>query len=180
MSYVKFALIACLFALVGCQDVTDDLNPTNEDQRPPVEAGSEGSAVSQQAPDFTVTDSKSVNHTLSTELTQADGVLLYFTMWCPTCDSHMGHIRSNLVDDFPNVTFWVVDYVTGSVQASRAAQLANGYASFTVLVDADHNLFDTFGGSMGATVVIDSNGKVVLNEDYKDGSKVRSVLEALP
>ncbi len=108
-----------------------------------------------------------------------DGVVLYFTMWCPICDSHMGHIRSNLIDDFPNVSFLVVDYVTGSVSASRAAQLANGYASFTVLADSNQALFSTFNGSMGTTVVIDSSGTVKLNEDYKDGRKVRAVLEAL-
>ncbi|MFC1748381.1 peroxiredoxin family protein [Pseudomonadota bacterium] len=180
MSYVKYCLLGFLLILSGCQEITDDLKASSDDQRPEVTAGSVGPSVGQQAPDFTVTDSQSISHTLSSELALADGVMLYFTMWCPTCDSHMGHIRSNLVSDFPNVTFLIVDYVTGSVAASRASQLANGYASFTVLADTDLALFDTFGGSMGATVIIDSSGTVVLNEDYKNGSKVRSVLETLP
>ena len=184
MFYVKpFLLISLLFVLlgiVGCQDISDDLAPSNSDERPVVTVGSSGSQPQQLAPDFTAVDTLSASHTLSTELSTADGVMLYFTMWCPICDSHMGHIRSNLVANFPNVTFLIVDYVTGSVSASRAAQLANGYASFTVLADTDLNLFDTFGGSMGATVIIDSSGEVKLNEDYKDGAKVRSILEALP
>ena len=179
MSYVKFYLLACLLIFAGCQQITDDLNPSNDDERPEVTAGSIGSEVGQQAAGFAATDTLNNTHTLADELLAADAVLLYFTMWCPTCDSHMGHIRTNLVADFPNVTFLIVDYVTGSVAASRASQLANGYASFTVLADNDLTLFNTFKGSMGATVIIDSSGTILLNEDYKNGAKVRTVLEAL-
>ncbi len=179
MSYVKLLLVSCLLVIAGCQEITDDLSPSNTDERPAIVAGSTGSSVGQLSSDFTANDTLSVSHALSNELITANGVVLYFTMWCPICDSHMEHIRSNLVADFPNVTFWIVDYVTGSISASRASQLANGYASFTVLVDADLALFNTFNGSMGATVVIDRNGVVQLNEDYKDGSKVRAVLESL-
>ena len=184
MSYARkwlsaAALIAIL-GLSGCQDLTDDLSPEGGDQRPAVAAGSAGSQVSQLAPSFTAVDSLGNTHTLAAELATADGVLLYFTMWCPTCDSHMSHIRSTLMSDFPNVTFLMVDYVTGSVAAARAAQLANGYAAFTVLADVDHALFNAFDGGMGVSVVIDSSGIVQLNEDYKDGAKVRATLEALP
>lgn len=176
-------LLGCLLlslGMVGCEDMTDDLSPDGGDARPAVVAGSSGVQVSQLAPSFTAVDTLNASRTLTSELVGVDGVLLYFTMWCPTCDSHMSHIRSQLVPDFPNVTFLVVDYVTGSVVASRSAQLANGYASFTVLADVDLSLFNTFNGSMGATVVIDSSGIVQFNEDYKDGFKVRTVLEALP
>jgi len=184
MSYAKnwlytLGLIAML-GLSGCQDVSDDLSPDGGDQRPAVAAGSSGSAVSQLAPSFTAIDSLGTTHTLADELATVDGVVLYFTMWCPTCDSHMSHIRSTLMTDFPNVTFLVVDYVTGSVAASRASQLANGFAAFTVLTDVDLSLFNAFDGSMGTTVVIDSSRIVQLNEDYKDGTKVRATLEALP
>ncbi len=184
MCCVKYWLSVCLllivFNITGCQDITDDLIPSNNDERPVVEAGSTGSQPNQLAAAFTAVDTQNNSHTLADELALVDGVVLYFTMWCPICDSHMGHIRSNLIADFPNVRFLVIDYVTGSVSASRAAQLANGYASFTVLADSDQALFNTFGGSMGVTVVIDSSGVVQLNEYYKDGRKVRAVLEALP
>jgi len=184
MSYAKNWLavggLIALLGLGGCQELTDDLTPDGGDQRPAVAAGSAGSQVSQLAPSFTALDSLGATHTLAAELASVDGVVLYFTMWCPTCDSHMSHIRSTLMSDFPNVTFMIVDYVTGSVSASRAAQLANGYASFTVLADVDHALLNAFDGGMGVTVVIDSSGLVQLNEDYKDGSKVRTTLEALP
>jgi len=172
--------LVVLLGLGGCQDVTDDLSPSGSDQRPAVTAGSTGSQTNQQAPSFIAVDSLGATRTLAAELAMADGVVLYFTMWCPVCDSHMNHIRSSLVADFPNVTFLIVDYVTGSVVASRAAQLNNGYASFTVLADVDHALFNAFNGSMGTTVVIDSSGMITLNEDYKDGVKVRATLEALP
>ena len=181
MYYHKYWLfLIIIFSLSGCQDFTDDLKPSSNDKRPAVQNGSTGSQPTQFAPAFSAIDTLGNNHTLNDELLLADAVVLYFTMWCPICDSHMAHIRSHLIPDFPNVKFLVIDYVTGSVSISRSAQLANGYASFTVLTDSDLTLFDTFKGGMGVTVVIDSTGTVKLNEDYKDGRKVRATLEALP
>ncbi len=184
MYYVKLWssiwLLVVLFNMAGCQNITDDLTPSSSDKRPVVVTGSTGSQPGQLSPEFIAVDTRNNNVILADELALADGVVLYFTMWCPTCDSHMGNIRSQLIPDFPNVRFLVVDYVTGSIQASRATQLANGYAGFTVLTDSDLALFNTFKGGMGVTVVIDSSGTVKLNEDYKDGEKVRAALETLP
>jgi len=184
MYYAKKWLPACLllmlFSMTGCQGITDDMAPSDNDERPTVEFGSIGSQPTQLAPNFTAVDTLNNNHTLTDELALADGVVLYFTMWCPICDSHMAHIRSQLIPEFPNVHFLMIDYVTNSVTSSRAAQLANGYASFTVLSDSNQALHDTFKGGMGITVVIDSSGTVQLNEYYKDGRKLRATLEALP
>lgn len=160
--------------------MADDLSPTGQDERPDVVAGSMGTQVGQQSPDFTVSDTLYTARALSTELGTADAVVLYFTMWCPICDTHASHLRSSIIPDFPNVTFFLVDYVTGSVAASRSAQLSNGYASSTVLADTDQGLFDLYEASMGTTVVIDSSGIVQMNEDFKDGAKLRATLEALP
>ena len=179
MSYVKLFLLGSLLVICGCKDITDDLNPSGTDRRSTVMAGSIGSQVGQQAPEFTALDTVEVSHTLTDELTMADGIVLYFTMWCPICDSHMEHIRSNLIPDFPDIQFLIVDYVTGSVKASRATQISNGYSSMTVLADIDHSLLDAFKGNMGVTVIIDSEGIIKLNEDYKNGQKVRATLEAL-
>ena len=180
MYYVKgFILIFSILALLGCQDFTDDLNPSSNDERPSVTEGSIGSQPGQKTENFTVSDSKGNSVSLNDELASVDAVVLYFTMWCPTCDSHMDHIRSHLVDDFPNVRFLIVDYVTGSVSNARASQLASGYASFTVLSDADLNLFNTYRGSMGSTVIINQAGTVLLNEDYKNGEKIRETLSSL-
>ena len=181
MYYVKVCfIISCLALIAGCQDVSDDLAPSNNDNRPTVEAGSTGTLPGQTSPTFTATDTLSNSHMLEDELALADGIVLYFTMWCPVCDSHMSHIRRHLVDDFPNVTFFVVDFVTGSVAASRSAQLASGYSDFIVLADNQHVLYDLYDGGMGTTIIIDSSGTVLFNEDYKDGSKVRETLETLP
>jgi hypothetical protein len=43
--------------LAACGDVMDDLDPSGSDERPPVQAGTTGPAVGQNAPDFTVSDS---------------------------------------------------------------------------------------------------------------------------
>ena len=180
MSYVRLLLILSIFALTACQDVSDDLKPSNNDQRPEVEVGSSGSQPNQTAPDFTSNDTQSNAVTLSDELALNDAVVLYFTMWCPICDSHMGHIRSHIIPNYPNVRILVIDYVTGSISASRSAQLSNGYTNLTVLVDDDHFLYDTYNGGMGITVVIDNDGTVLMNEDYKNGTKLQSILDSLP
>ena len=174
---VLLTFVSMLFA---CQDVSDDITPSGEDKRADIEEGVIGHLPGQIAPDFTADTSLSEPRTLSTEVAMStDGLLIYFTMWCPTCDSHMSHIRSNILPDFPDVSVLVVDWVTGAVSASRASQLANGFTSFTVLVDVDHTILNAYDGGMGTTVIVDPLGVVRFNETYKDGRKVREVLESL-
>ena len=177
---MKVFVVCAALVLTACQDITDDLSPSGSDRREDVVAGSMGTQVDQQSPDFAVQDTLGASYALSTEVASADAVVLYFTMWCPICDSHASHMRSHNIPDFPNVNFFLVDYVTGTITASRAAQLSNGYAGMTVFVDTNQVLFDLYQASMGTTVVIDSSGIVKMNEDYKDGVKLRAVLDALP
>ena len=158
----------------------DDLNPSDIDMRTEVVAGSDGVQVTQKAIDFVLPDTLNVDVTLSAEYPLADGVVLYFTMWCPICDSHMSYMRNYVVPNYPNVSFYFVDYVTGSVTASRQAQVSNGYTDFRVLVDADKWVQETYHATMGTVVVIDSNGIVKMNEDFKDGTKLNEVLSLLP
>ncbi len=180
MFYARLIAIIALLALAGCKGITDDLMPSGEDKRPDVEAGSNGTQVGQLSPDFSVQDTLDNTRILSDELATSDGVVLYFNMWCPICDAHTSHMRSSIMPDFPQVRFFLVDYVSGSVAVSRAAQLSNGYASSLVLVDADQSLFNMYHASMGTTVVIDSTGIVRMNEDYKDGVKLKEILQSLP
>ncbi len=181
MSIAKLlAFAAGLLLLTGCGDTFDDLNPSGKDRRPQVETGIEGPYVGQNAADFTLPDTLGNSVNLATELSDAKGVVLYFNMWCPICDSHMSHMRAAIMPAFPDVKFLVVDYVSGSVERSRAAQLANGYAGMTVLVDIHEQVLNQFDATMGTTVVIDSSGIIRMNEDYKDGSKLYQTLEALP
>ncbi len=177
MSYVKFLLPFLLLLLVGCQD---DLNPSGEDQRPTVETGILGYQVGQIAPDFTVESTTFIPYTLTSELAANDGIVLYFTMWCPICDSHMSHMRATYVNNYPGVQFFVVDYVNGTLSASRSAQVANGYADMTVLADVNDTIENRYNGTMGSTIVIDRNGIVQMNQDYSDGSKLGQVLRDLP
>jgi peroxiredoxin len=181
MSFAKLILTPVLLLLLGaCQDIVDDLDPSGSDQRPEVVAGSAGHAVGQLAPDLTVTDSLGNSVTLSAEWGAGRGAVMYFAMWCPICDSHMSHMRSRIRADFPGVRFLIVDYVTGSAGAARSAQISNGYTDFTVLADSDQSILNRYRATMGTTVVIDSGGVVRMNEDYKDGTRLRQTLETLP
>ncbi len=183
MSFARRLLMvaALTFVLAGCDDMMDDLAPSGEDRRPAVVPGSVGPQVGQIAPDFTLDDTLYTPHTLSTELTSARAVVLYFTMWCPICDTHANHMRQYIVPDFPNVRFFLVDYVSGSVPLSRSNQVASGYTDFTVLVPTSDSFTRLYQATMGTAVVIDANGQIVrMNEDFLDGNKLRATLEALP
>lgn len=173
---IRLMMLMSFFILPAC----DDLDPSGVDMRQAVVAGSDGVQVTQQAIDFVMPDTLGVDVTLSTEYPLANGVVLYFTMWCPVCDSHMSYLRNHIVPDYPNVTFLIVDYVTGSVEASRQAQLANGFSDFRVLVDADNWVQQTYNATMGTVIVIDSSGIIKMNEDLKDGVKLNQMLSLLP
>lgn len=161
--------------MAGCQE---DLKPSDNDKRPSVQTGSVGNYVGQLAADFTVDTSVGDTLVLSDLLMSYDAVVLYFTMWCPLCDSHMSSIRQNVKSDYPNVIFLTVDYVSGSVNQSRSSQLANGYASETVIPDVSQALVKQFAGTMGSTIVIQSDNTILMNEDYKEG-KLLQILNNL-
>jgi len=181
------AVVLCLF-LVACGGVGDDLVPSDDDRRDPVAAGSVGSLPGQTAADFQVQDSVGdavqLADYLSDGATPADAVVLYFTMWCPICLSHSDHMLSTTVPRFRDrgdVVYALVDYVSGSVALSRAAERANGYAgsAFLVLADVDQALFDQFDAAMGTVVVIGPDGVIRLNEDYRTGANLAATLDEL-
>lgn len=178
-SFKRAALLLLVVVLAGCGD---NLFPSGEDKRPAVQAGSSGGSVSQSVPDFSVTDINGTTVTRASSLAGKKGAVFYFTMWCPICDSHMSSIRSSIAPLFPDVNFYLVDYVSGSISGSAESAAANGYTGgvFTVLADTNHTLLGLFQGTMGTTVVIDSSGTVRLNEDFRDGANLRSILSALP
>lgn len=169
-------------ALAACGGVADDLFPSGDDNRSAAEAGTVGPGVGQLAPDFTAPDTLGGAFTLSEALPDSRAVVLYFTMWCPTCDSHMSHIRDVLVPRYPDVAFVAVDYVSGSVADARSAQESHGFGGpeFRVVADLSDSVEALYEGTMGTAVVVDADGVVRLNEDYKDGSRVEEVLAGLP
>ena len=174
------ALLLASLGLAGCGGITDDLLPSGDDNRPAVEEGSDGTQVGQLSPDFSAFDTLGNTRGLYDELSTSTGVVLYFTMWCPICDTHASHMRAEVMPNFPTVQFFLVDFVSGSIAASRTAQLANGYGDIETLADIDQKLYGLYNASMGTTVVIDSAGNIVrMNEDYKDGVKLIETLEAL-
>lgn len=175
-------LFLTLFFVVGCGDIPDDLFPSGSDRRPEITEGSTGNQPGQVAPDFTAPDAFGSDFILYEELPYSRAVVLYFTMWCPICDSHMSHLANNIIPLFPDVAFYVVDFVSGSVADARSLQTSHGFdtAGFTVLVDLEDQAEDLFEGTMGTTVVIDSTGLVWMNEDYRDGSNLVSTLDSIP
>jgi peroxiredoxin len=165
-----------------CAGCGDNLFPSDEDKRPAVQEGSSGGAVGQKAPDFSVPDTNGTAVTLASSLAGHKGAVFYFTMWCPICDTHMSNMRSFIAPLFPDVNFFLVDYVSGSVSEAANAASANGYAGgvFTTLADFGHTLETNFQGTMGTTVVVDNTGTIRMNEDFRDGARLRDTLAGLP
>ena len=179
MSFPRYLLIALALAVTAC----DDLYPSGEDKRAPVDTSIVGSSVGQIAPDFSLSDTLGNTVTMSVELFNHSAIVLYYTMWCPICDSHMSHMRTQVIPNYPNVSFLIVDYVSGTVELSRTAQADNGYTDMTVLVDNIQEVLTLYQATMGTTVVIEnagSQGIVRMNEDYKDSVKLTTTLDALP
>ena len=179
----RLLLLMILIYLAGCSGMMDDLNPSNSDKQSAVQSGTVGPSVGQNAPDFTLSDTLGTDVTLSSVLTgtAVNGVVLYFTMWCPSCDIHMSSMRSTQIPIFPNVRFFAVDYVSGTVADARNSELSNGYegSGFTVLADTIQTVLNLYHGTMGTTVVIDKTGIIRMNEDYKD-DKLTETLTGLP
>jgi len=185
MVSVKHALIIVGFViLAGCSGMTDDLFPSGSDKQPIVTPGTTGYLPGQIAPDFTVPDMFGNNVTLSSVLTTTgvQGVVLYFTMWCPICWTHMDDILNVQIPQFPGVRFYAVDYVNGTLADVQQSALSNGYygTALIILGDTQNIVEDLYHGTMGITVVVDSAGIVRMNEDYKDGARLHNILSGLP
>ncbi len=179
MSFPRTLFLILVFSLTAC----DDLNPSGEDKRTPVDTNVIGPGVGQIAYDFSLFDTENNAVTMSAELASADAIVLYFTMWCPICDAHMSHMRTQVIPNYPNVRFLIIDFVSGSVADARAAQQNNGYTDLTVLADLDAEAEINYEGTMGTTVVIQNaggQGIILMNEDYKDSVRLTQTLDSLP
>lgn len=180
--YTVKAVVALLVMMtVSCGGTMDDLNPSGADNTQTSGAGATGGTDGWKASDFTVSDSLGRSVSLYGELETASAVVLYFTMWCPVCSAHSDHMLTNTVPLYPDVKFFLVDYVSGAVSAAREAQVSNGYANtaFGVLVDSSGSILSSFGATMGTTVVVSKSGEVTMKEDYKDGTALQNALASL-
>ena len=179
-----FFFIAIVAVLAGCGGMMDDLNPSSNNNQPAVTPGSTGYLPGQIAPDFTVPDMFGNDVTLSSALTTTgiQGAVLYFTMWCPICWDHMDNIQNVQMPAFPNVRFFVVDYVNGTIADVRQSAISNGYGStaMTILADTQNIIETRYYGTMGITIVIDRTGIVRMNEDFRDGVRLHAILAGLP
>jgi thiol-disulfide isomerase/thioredoxin len=173
-------LLAAALA-AGCGGTLDDLLPSSADRRPPVQAGTEGPAVGQLAPDFSLTDvATGTPVSLHAALSSSRGAVLYFTMWCPICDAHMTHLQWNAIPAHPGVRFFALDYVSGSAAQARAAQQAAGWdpTDFTVLADVGAQVERYYSAPM-QIVIVGSDRVVRLNGEY-DWPAVQAALGSLP
>lgn len=172
--------LGCAAGLAGCGGMLDDLFPSGEDKRPEVVAGSEGPAVGQVAPDFTLSDTLGNPVSLYATLQAAPGAVIYFNMWCDICLGHMAEMAQTVVPTYPDVPVLAVDYVMGSVAASRATQLAYGWDTpdFRFLVDPDGRWMEFYTAPM-AVVVVGADHVIRLNGEY-DWARVDAALAALP
>jgi len=170
---IKF-IIAILMTSVLLSACQEDLLPSND----PLENTNtikQGSIVE----DLSYTLSDGSQKTFSSELSMHDAVVIYFTMWCPVCDSHMSHIRNELVPEYTNVKFILLDYVSGSIAYTLDAQQANGYLDFDVIADYNNQLEEYFNGTMATTVVIDKNFIVKFKGLFKTTSDIKATLDSL-
>jgi peroxiredoxin len=181
----SFLLPMLLIMLAGCGNMMDDLNPSNSDKRPREQVGTIGTAVGQNSPDFTLSDTLGNNFSLSSAVstTAIRGVVLYFAMeWCPICEGHIDSLRSSVIPSYQNIRFYVVDYTCGTIAEARAWELATGFdgSGFSVLADTNQNVLGLYQATMGSTIVIDNTGVIRMNEDYKDGTRLLAILASLP
>ncbi len=182
------ALLIPMLWLAACGNMADDLNPSGEDLRPGVTANSIGSQPSQKAADFSAPATNSTTFKLSDHLAggafPADAVVLYFTMWCPICIAHTDHMLYNIIPQFQGrgtVVYVLVDYVSGSIASTTVSEAVNGYAGsvFTTIADENQSILNQFHGAMGKTIVIDTNGIIQMNEDFRTGDALIQTLNRI-
>ena len=184
MFYVKtiqklLLLLIIGFTLSAC-DIEDDLHPSSNDQ------STQGIAADFTVKDIYNNDFVLYDHlTIGTNTSPADAVVLYFTMYCPVCTADTAHIFNTVMPQFSTrgtVTYVLVDYLSGSVSTAYDYALANGVVNpdFTVLADIDNIIENQFSGAMGITVVIASDGTVLMHEEYNSNNLIDTLDQYLP
>ena len=173
--FFRFVVLTLSILTLGCQE---DLQPSSSDRRD-IEEGSTGVQAGQIIDDFEYTLSTGATSSLTADLQTHDAVVYYFTMWCPVCTEHMQHIAQDLVTAYPDVQFYFVDYLTSSLNQTHSTLTSQGWQGFPTISDFNNALENKLDGTMAITVVVDKNYTVQLNEEFKNGSRLEDVLEAL-
>ena len=153
----QFVLICITLFLSAC---VEDLAPENKDLR------KDSNFEIQISENFSISTTDGDTLNLDDELASYDAVVLYFTMWCSTCSAHMDEIDAKQ-DDYPNVRFLMVDFVSGSLSQSKNSQRDNAYNHMTTLVDNNDLLQERYNGKMASTIIINNQHEILFNEVYK-------------
>ena len=168
-----------LFVFNNCANLLDDLAPSSEDFRGSETASYPG-VVGALAGDYALNVASGNNTTLHTETAASAGVVLYFTMWCSVCDSHTTHIINTLKPKYPNIRFFLVDYVSSSMTNTQDYIVYYGLGgSIEVIGDFSHELTRYFGGTMSSTIVIGPDNRVRFNESFQNGSRLDQILSTM-
>lgn len=176
MYFSKIILLFTLLLSFSCANFGSDLFPSDADLR----HLNDGIKVSSSVSDLGLLYSSGATNTIYNATASYRGVVLYFTMWCAVCSSHTSHMLSGVVPAHSDVLFIVVDYVSGTITETHNLAVAGGYLSdFSVVFDQNSTLSNYFNGTMGTTIVIDSSNVVQMIEDYKDGTKLATILAGL-
>jgi hypothetical protein len=175
---LPLALLA--LSLAGCSGMADDLFPSGQDERPTDLCGTAGPNACQVAPDFTLTDTAGDQVTLSAALAGKRGAVLYFTMWCDDCISHLGMLRSEAFPAYPDMAYLTLDYVSGDAASTASMVQSMGWegSGFTFLADVGQQWTSYFHAGM-AVVVVDADRTVRYN-GLCAWELIEPVLAALP
>jgi thiol-disulfide isomerase/thioredoxin len=160
-------LISVALLLSAC---VEDLVPESKDIR-----SSENLEVI-VSDNFNILSTEEIVVSLEEQLASYDSVVLYFTMWCTTCSSHMDEINYKM-DAYPNVRFLMVDFISSSISQAQNYQRDNGYKQMTTLVDNNDILQKMYDGKMASTIIINRQQEIIFNEVYK--SRLYEVLDNL-
>ncbi len=137
-------------------------------------------AVGQQAPNFALPVTDGSTLTLASGLAGKNGLVIYFTMWCPVCTSHTDEVVQAILPAYPNARYVMVDYVSSGIGEAATLKTYGGYDSTGIVValDSSQSLMNSYGATMAFVVIIDSAGKIRMNEVYKR-QKMEQILGSL-
>ena len=142
-----------------------------------------GSADSEAAVDFTLTDQYGISHTLS-DYRGKIVFLNFWATWCPPCREEMPYIQEiyeeNLAAENSDLVILSVAFPDmgreGDVSSIREFLDENGY-TYPVLMDADGELLSPYGiSAFPTTFMIDKDGNVF---GYVPGGMSKEMMESV-
>lgn len=181
MSYAKNFSLRWIFlsavwaaGAVGCSNLLPDDTDLRKNNSSAI------LTVGQNAADFSLPLSDGGTLTLASAVSGKNGVVIYFTMWCPVCTSHTDELVQSIMPVYPNSRYVLVDYVSSSTLEAATLKTYGGYdpSGIGVALDRSQTFMNSYGATMAYVVIIDSTGKIRMNEVYKR-QKMEQILGGL-